>query len=67
MEGPSADKSVSVDPRGLVCLECGEVAAGRAWRWRMYLSIENELGAYCPECAKREFGRRSGASPRETG
>jgi hypothetical protein len=39
------------------CAECGERwLAADATRWRAYLTIDDELAFYCPECAEREFG-----------
>jgi hypothetical protein len=40
-------------------VECEECR--RVWlsaddnRWRAYLTIDDEIGFYCPECAEREF------------
>ena len=42
----------------VMALECVECAArsedGRGWR--AVLTIDDEVGIYCPECAEREFG-----------
>jgi hypothetical protein len=36
----------------------------RAPGWRAFLTIDDEVGVYCPECAEREFGpRRSDKGP----
>jgi hypothetical protein len=32
------------------------VAADGAQGWRAYLSYDNQVGIYCPDCAEREFG-----------
>ena len=45
-------RAVNADLR---CVEC-ERQPGEDERFRAFLTIENELGAYCPECAEREFG-----------
>jgi hypothetical protein len=45
----------------MVCVECGVVSLERDQAdggWRLYLRSDEppELAAYCPECAKKEFG-----------
>lgn len=40
----------------LRCVECGLVSSGRDKGWEAHLTIDNEIGLYCPECAEREFG-----------
>ena len=39
----------------LVCVECGREAEGSARDWRAFLTIDDEVATYCPECAEREF------------
>jgi len=41
----------------LVCVECGEIAAGDAPGWRAYLTADDPpmVSIYCPDCARREF------------
>ena len=47
--------------RSLVCAECGAVSEAGAVGWRAYLADDGEAAvAFCPECAKREFGERRG-------
>jgi hypothetical protein len=43
------------------CLECGRQWTDRRERWRVYVydgrgDEEPVTGAYCPSCARREFG-----------
>jgi hypothetical protein len=45
-----------IRPGELVCVECRLTSSGDARGWRAYLSIDDEIGAYCPACAEREFG-----------
>jgi hypothetical protein len=48
--------------RVLECAECGRQSEPGATGWRAYLGTEEEIGpedevyAFCPECAEREFG-----------
>ena len=42
----------------LVCAECGRKprqAENAADEWRAYLSVDDDLPVFCPECAEREF------------
>jgi hypothetical protein len=39
----------------LRCRECRQTSPPETARWRMYLDIEGEAAAFCPECAEREF------------
>lgn len=39
----------------LVCLECSEESDERAYGWKAYLTIENEIAIYCAWCAASEF------------
>ena len=34
----------------LVCEECGEASTGAARGWRAYLTIDQQVATYCPEC-----------------
>ena len=45
--------------RSLCCVECGRTS-DRGHRWRAVLITFGgpEVGLYCPDCAKREFGYR---------
>jgi hypothetical protein len=44
-------------PAPLVCLEWTRSADNAALvGWCAYLSVDDEIGVYCPECAEREFG-----------
>lgn len=46
-----------VDERSpLECVECRATASGAAPGWRSFLTIDDEVATYCPECAEREFG-----------
>jgi hypothetical protein len=38
------------------CGECGREWDGLERGWRRYLTVDDETGLYCPECAEREFG-----------
>lgn len=52
----------------LVCAECGRSSNQEARDWRAYLTAEEdgeEAVVFCPSCAAREFGNRSGASSPE--
>lgn len=37
------------------CVECG---AGdyRGYGWRAFLTVDDEVATYCPDCAYQEFG-----------
>jgi hypothetical protein len=47
-------------PAALVqrCAECGREWVDARERWRVYVTEDEppELVAYCPDCARREFG-----------
>jgi hypothetical protein len=39
------------------CIECGECwLPADEERWCAYLTDDDEVVSYCPECAEREFG-----------
>lgn len=38
------------------CAECHRAWIDESERWRSYLTIDDELALYCPDCAAREFG-----------
>jgi DNA-directed RNA polymerase subunit RPC12/RpoP len=40
----------------LRCVECGKEATDSAIEWRGYLTDDDEVAIYCPDCAEREFG-----------
>ena len=40
----------------LVCVECGEESEEDARGWRAFLTVDDELGTYCPDCTREEFG-----------
>ena len=56
--------SERAEPRRLVCAECGRESVEHAHGWRAsFLSADDELPlqddeleAWCPDCAPREFG-----------
>ena len=56
------------EPKRLVCAECGRESDDRAQGWRAsFVSADDELPlqdddllAWCPECAEREFGEEAG-------
>ena len=52
----------------IVCAECGRLSDELARDWRAYLTADDEDGeevvVFCPSCAAREFGNRSGPSSR---
>lgn len=58
-DGPGPDR-ISAAPNAAREPRKGE-------RFRAYLTIDDEVAIYCPECAEREFGgeneRRAGESP----
>lgn len=39
----------------LVCVECGVRDDGERG-WRAYLTVDDEVATYCPDCARKEFG-----------
>jgi len=45
----------SADDHPLVCAECSRESPAGAEGWRGYLSVDDEVVMFCPECAKREF------------
>ena len=42
--------------RRLVCVECQTLAPRDARGWRTYLTVDDEVATYCPDCAREEFG-----------
>lgn len=50
-----AEKEVGTLAFALVCAECRRDDDGRRG-WRMRLTVDDELVAFCPECDQREFG-----------
>jgi hypothetical protein len=46
---------VSAAGRDLRCEECGREPR-RDERFRAYLTIDDEIAVYCPDCAEWEFG-----------
>ena len=40
----------------LRCEECGVVSIDAAVGWRAYLTVDDEVAVYCPDCAAVEFG-----------
>lgn len=40
----------------LRCEECGAEAEENAEGWRAYLTVDDEVAGYCPDCSEREFG-----------
>jgi hypothetical protein len=47
--------SGAADSETLSCVECGREPRGDQ-RFKAYLTVDNEIPIYCPECAEREFG-----------
>ena len=39
----------------LVCSACGRHADATAEGWRSYLSVDDQLAVYCPDCAADTF------------
>lgn len=39
----------------LKCVECGETSTRTARGWRTFLTIDDQVATYCPECAEAEF------------
>lgn len=46
----------------LRCVECGAESEGGEG-WKAYLTVDDPVGVYCPECAEREFGDDLGPVP----
>jgi RNA polymerase subunit RPABC4/transcription elongation factor Spt4 len=44
----------------LQCVECGR--GSETFGWRGYLTIDNEMVIYCPNCAEREFATEADVS-----
>ena len=42
----------------LRCVECGRETVGSTLNWRPYLTVNDEVCVYCPDCAEPEFGAR---------
>jgi hypothetical protein len=41
----------------LECVECGRTSPpAEPAGWRAYLTVDDEVAVYCPDCAAREFG-----------
>jgi hypothetical protein len=40
----------------LQCCECGRVSREGERGWTARLTVDNEVGVYCPDCDEREFG-----------
>jgi hypothetical protein len=40
----------------LACVECWRLPCGDATGWRAYLTGDDQVAIYCPDCAEREFG-----------
>lgn len=40
----------------LVCEECGKESEEGASGWRAFLTVDDEIGTYCPSCSEAEFG-----------
>jgi len=40
----------------VICARCRLEASGAASGWRGYLTVDEELALYCPECSIAEFG-----------
>jgi hypothetical protein len=49
---------VSAAGPDLRCVECHRESREDE-RFRAYLTFDNEIAVYCPECAEREFGQRN--------
>jgi hypothetical protein len=39
----------------LCCVECGRRDRDGERGWHTYLTVDDELATYCPECAEAEF------------
>ena len=45
-------------PRDLTCVECSVVSAGDTTHWKAYLTSDDEVAIYCPDCCLAfEVGR----------
>jgi predicted RNA-binding Zn-ribbon protein involved in translation (DUF1610 family) len=42
----------------LQCVECGRVSREDERGWTAWLTVDDEVAVYCPECGEREFRRR---------
>lgn len=52
----TADEPISPSKeQGLVCVECGAQSVS-AHGWRAFLTIDEAVATYCPDCAREEFG-----------
>jgi hypothetical protein len=53
----------------MTCVECAADADEAARGWRAFLTVDEEVATFCPECAAREFDAESGSDgappPRE--
>lgn len=48
-----------VTARTQKCAECGREQAAGERGWRAYLTDDDEVAVFCPECSSREFGDRA--------
>lgn len=42
--------------RDLTCVECSETSSGDTTRWKAYLTSDDQIAIYCPDCAAFEVG-----------
>ena len=42
--------------RDLTCVECSEMSSGDTARWKAYLTSDDQIAIYCPDCAAFEVG-----------
>jgi hypothetical protein len=42
--------------RDLTCVECSETSNGDTTRWKAYLTSDDQIAIYCPDCAAFEVG-----------
>lgn len=40
----------------LVCVECEAASEADARGWRAFLTVDEEVATYYPECSAKEFG-----------
>jgi hypothetical protein len=47
----------TAEPRSFCCEECGREHRAGERACRAYLTVDDEVAIYCPDCADREFQR----------
>jgi hypothetical protein len=47
---------MSWKPPRNACAECGGERGDEERGWKAYLTVDDKVAVFCPECAEREFG-----------